>query len=536
MGNSKFLDSLSADEYKALTKKLLESQCNKCFICGKPIDIDVHSTNIDHIKPLVNGGKDQESNFAVAHESCNKSKQDADLEVARTICRLNVIIDDATSKGETPSLRHVLETLGGSKYDVKMVEEENELKYSFDKLGNTDILKSPIFTDSLSGEKTAFIEVPIEYLYHDDDLNPRGLNSSVNLLIKEFHKPNPQLQISLARYDENKIKLFDGQHKTVAQIMLGAKTVLVRLFIDSDFDKLMETNLAAGKQLRQIAFDKAIVRELHDGLYSIRLDRYRSEKGLEADDCSFSEQNIVDYFRGEKAIKTYIINSQKNAITNSTENKLKNFINFEGRGYSHPLSYSTFEKTILSTFINSKTILSTPIGFKVDEGLNPRILERDQTIRICNLIAEQLLVDRFDDQRGTYRLEDDISKEKDSGISEEHIIACRMFKEEVLHGWIEYVRLIIESYCAMNGVMYDRENLLQKPHADMVWTNIQNFLINLRELPLWKNRSLSSTVFGGKNAYSYWETIFNTGKTPDGTVVLSNPLNINDMIKVESKE
>lgn len=536
MGNSKFLDSLSSDEYKQLTKKLLESQRNTCFICGKIIDPEIHHTNIDHIKPLVNGGKDQESNFAVTHESCNKSKQDADLEVAQTICRLNNIIEKATCQGETPSLKHVLNDLGGSIYDINLAIDGDRLKYSFDKLGKTDILTTPVFRDTLSGELTAFIDVPIQYLYHDDDLNPRGLNSSVNLLIKEFHKPNPQLQISLARYDDNKIKLFDGQHKTVAQIMLGARSVLVRLFINSDFDKLMETNLAAGKQLRQIAFDKAIVRELHDGLYSIRLDRYRAEKGLEPDDCSFSEQNVVDYFKGEKAVKTYVINSQKNAITNSTENKLKNFINFEGRGHSHPLSYSTFEKTILSTFINSKTILSTPIGFKVEEGQNPRILERDQTIRICNLIAEELLVDRFDDEIGTYRLEDDISKEKDAGIPEAHIVACRMFKEEVLHGWIGYVRLIIESYCAINGAMYDKDNLLQRKYPDVVWTNVRNFLINLRELPLWKNRSLSNTVFGGKNPYVYWETIFNSGKTPDGTTVISNPLNINDMIKTESKD
>lgn len=59
-----------------------------------------------------------------------------------------------------------------------------------------------------------------------------------------------------------------------------------------------------------------------------------------------SENEKVKYFH-----KVYIINSQKNAITRSPENKLQSYINFEGRGNSLPLSYSTFEKTLLSAFV-----------------------------------------------------------------------------------------------------------------------------------------------------------------------------------------
>ena len=69
----------------------------------------------------------------------------------------------------------------------------------------------------------------IEYLYHDEIINPRGLNSSISLLIKEFHKGNPQLHISLARLNNGKIQIFDGQHKAVAQIMLGVRELIPTL-------------------------------------------------------------------------------------------------------------------------------------------------------------------------------------------------------------------------------------------------------------------------------------------------------------------
>ena len=46
MGNSKYLDSLSSEEYKSLTRKLWTIQNHRCFICGEEIDLDLNPTNI----------------------------------------------------------------------------------------------------------------------------------------------------------------------------------------------------------------------------------------------------------------------------------------------------------------------------------------------------------------------------------------------------------------------------------------------------------------------------------------------------------
>lgn len=182
-------------------------QNHKCFICEKEIDLDVSKTNIDHIKPLVNGGKDDVSNMALTHEHCNKSKQDADLIVAKKLAVLTKIMEQASENKETPSLKHVLKYYGGSKYSFNYKIEDGLLKYSFDDIGDLDIKIAQVFEDSLSGEKFSFISVPLEYLYHDEIINPRGINSSISLLVKEFHKPNPQLHLSLARLDNNQIQL-----------------------------------------------------------------------------------------------------------------------------------------------------------------------------------------------------------------------------------------------------------------------------------------------------------------------------------------
>ena len=72
---SKYLSSLSKDEYQKLTQKLYDIQNQKCFICEEEINLDLHSTNIDHIIPLANKGKDSEENFALTHESCNNQSK-----------------------------------------------------------------------------------------------------------------------------------------------------------------------------------------------------------------------------------------------------------------------------------------------------------------------------------------------------------------------------------------------------------------------------------------------------------------------------
>lgn len=96
--HSKFLESLSKDEYENLKKNLADIQSNKCYICQKEIDLQIQETDIDHIVPLSNRGKDDKSNFAITHASCNRSKKDANLNIARILYRLKTLQDDVLSK------------------------------------------------------------------------------------------------------------------------------------------------------------------------------------------------------------------------------------------------------------------------------------------------------------------------------------------------------------------------------------------------------------------------------------------------------
>ena len=155
----------------------------------------------------------------------------------------------------------------------------------------------------------------------------------------------------------------------------------------------------------------------------------------------------------------------------------------------------------------------------------------DTVIRKSEVFTEEILIGKYDTEIGTYRIENNISDGRDSSITDDHLIAYRLCKEEIMYNWVQYLRLLIKNHFAFAGTMYNEDNLFQQRIPDQLWENIRTFIINLKNLPVWKDRSMAATIFGGKNKYDFWKIIFQTGKTSDGTQVLVVPLNVADMIK-----
>lgn len=533
---SLFLNKLSKSDRKELINSLLQSQHGKCFICEKEIDLDVHAKqiDIDHIEPTKLGGKDGPENFGVTHDSCNRSKQASDLRVARILAKFDRIADELEGENRAPNLGDILSRHEGGKYSLPVSLETGFIKTSLSQTGKNEVVQLPIYEDKNSGFKFTFANLPIEYFHHDSHINPRAIGKNLKKLIEEFHKKLPQLHVALGWIQTSdgadaKVRIFDGQHKTAAQILLGARNLPVRIFIDPNTDVLLTANTHAGTTLRQVAFDKSVQRSLGSALLADRMDRYRTDCGREDNDESFSERDLVNHFKGEsREMKRYVIDWVRNNVTTHRDNKLRDYIDYAGRGTEMPLSYSTVEKTFYSFFICGD-LLTTPFNFKLDEGSNPRRLEIEQIVRLMNIVAEKIYVGFYDHSVGTKQIENKVQKGID--VNENHLRAFRMAKEEILYNWVRYVRQIVQSFFITTGKPIDEKKLFQYTIPDACWENIENFIDALKRLSIWPNKELSGSVFGGKRNNDYWQSIFENGRTPDGQQVMPKGINVMEMIK-----
>lgn len=147
-----------------------------------------------------------------------------------------------------------------------------------------------------------------------------------------------------------------------------------------------------------------------------------------------------------------------------------------------------------------------------------------------NVFAEEIYIERFDPILGTGRLESKV--QKGEPIPDDHLRAFRMGKEEVLYSWLKYVDQIVLRHFVALGTPVDQQRLFQYRFSDVLWQQLRAYVRNLASLPLWVNHALSATVFGGKQTSDFWRTIWETGRSPQGTVVLAAPIDLTALTTV----
>jgi hypothetical protein len=161
---------------------------------------------------------------------------------------------------------------------------------------------------------------------------------------------------------------------------------------------------------------------------------------------------------------------------------------------------------------------------------NERMLQIHQLEKLCDIVAEEIYINKYDKSIESARLERNISK-NNINVTDEHLIAYRLSQKGVFCNIMQYVKEIIKNYLSKTEEYYYENNLFIFKFDDKLWTEIRNFIKNFANLLLWKNKEFSESVFGKLVTIEEWKSVFETGTTANGVQVLEKPIDITEMTK-----
>ena len=527
------IDEMSETEKRNLIQRLWQLQGENCFLCEKKINLEADKVEVDHIIPLADNGPDEESNWALMHAECNNKKRAKNLQLARAKMRFDKIRE---KYGGAVTTAQILEEFKGSTEEVFAKIEDNEIKLRF---SNEDY-KFPIFVDpSNDSYRSFFALLPIEILYHDSELNPRKI-LDIDKLIDEFFRKNPQLHVALCRmhFEESggksKVLLFDGQHKTAAQIVLGRRKIFCRVFINPDKDHLKEVNRRAHKELRQIEFFRSVLDTLGQDIFSVKFREYLENPETKPK----SEKGFIEWIEAEKRyeMEKNLNHSLKVRIRDFKDpaNKFFDFVEKErARSRELPISYDSVEKTIFRWFVDA-----TPCEVHIYECESqgkpyPRDIEAKNVVRLMNLLAEKTLIGKFDKSIGAYKIEEQIRKGKN--IPDEHLRAFRLYRPAAFVVWCELLKEAIATYLIMNRkITNDMKSERKKGKGTRIfwvvlddndWNAISKMIEKMIRHKIWIDRGETISNAFGQTRPEFFKRFLESGEI-EGKKLIEQPIDI----------
>jgi len=278
------------EERRVLTqdeKSELLSKHKACYICLKTLEgYSRDEIEFDHIYNYADGHPQELSNFAPVHASkdlrklnCHKAKGRKTPYEYREELRIKSKLE------EISGLKDLCRRAVQSVYSVSTDKKSITI--------NGDIL--PLYNQKIANSDNFYFyhEIETRFIEDDDKIQLRPLEPKILPMI--FHlKQSVQLLPSLGRLDpvSKTVKIFDGQHKAVAQIIGNNQTkISCIIFVTPDVDKMREVVYLAHSDFLQQRYKKSHIDAKLAEIYKQKIESFRKKVG--DPNARYSETDIL---------------------------------------------------------------------------------------------------------------------------------------------------------------------------------------------------------------------------------------------------
>lgn len=471
---------------------ILKQYGRTCFATGHPIP-EGDKVHFDHIKAHSLGGPSELDNIAPMCEFHNKSKGMLPLQDYRIKLRL----ENFFAKGNRLTLRDLLEHLKkegdigryGERVAPEMLENRIRLtNHSFS--AEYSVQQCP-----RTGWKYFYGNLPIDIINSDDDddenmgLQPRYLIFDKVFEMFRHFQTYPVLQPSIGRLFDNKVLLFDGQHKAAALLWNRRETFECKIYIDPDVRILNQANISAHDKFAQTRFFSSIMILKLGNQFGSDFEEYKNRDDVptksEAGFLDFLRQKDSSLTRGEINIRfrSYLHNS----ILEDNRNKMKSLISVSNRSSNEqPITVDMLNRSIFSCFLFREPLSDDMLSDKYK-----REAEFSNVLDLMNMIYDLALCS-WD--------------AKASSNDQNQIKLKRLFSSKSIMAWCEIFK---DAICAKLEIRDsdEREKPFYRDISEMDFLRIKAILERLLQWQMWqspKNSEIDTVIAGNKRAVKDW--------------------------------
>ena len=459
------------EERRILTeeeKSELLAKHKNCYICNQTLEgYSRAEIQFDHIYNYADGYPQELSNFAPVHASADERKLNCHSMKGRKApidYREEVRIKEHLRNVQ--GLADLCPTAIPSVYSI--AADNRTITFNGVQL--------PFYNQKIGVKDHYYFfhEIETKYIENDNEIQLRPLDDKKILPLIFNLKTSIQLLPSLTRLDPdtNTLKLFDGQHKAVAQMIGNNKDRIPCLvFVSPDVNALRVTVYEAHTDFVQQRYKKSHIDAKLADIYGQKIEAFRKRWGNPQ--APYSE---VDILSGESVptIRNFLLSSILKEI--SVETDIIRLYAAESRTdqKQRPILWQSIERFI------SKLCNLSAVEELSESDANFRSDEIDNLIFILNIIKGYAIEDKWN---------------PDNPTSKHHKMSRTFFYRTALNNWLntleEGLRFSLEQ---MRGSKVYGSLCYQPSFPPEVRNRFNGITKRLFEHPLWVQEEIQDEI------------------------------------------
>jgi hypothetical protein len=381
-----------------IEKALWEKSKGFCFLCDDPLHRASESIEADHDIPEAEGGETTLANLNLAHVECNRAKRNAKTVPIRPYLKLK-----AFTRKHGPRLKY-----DGLLAHFEILPEPSVVERIGDTVrfelpdGSTVTSTAHEETNPVGTFEYAFVELPRQAIYNDDVVQPRTVKDTHVWSIYADLQQNPLHEPPSCRIEkvgaEQKILMFDGQHKTIANWMMGRPTVVAKVYLNLSAQQATRLVNSIQSRIPKLPLSPFELAAKMDQEWRGKLDEYELHVG--PDDVSeagfFKWLPMIERPRARAAFREALVQTQ----LDNPDLRIRQFVRRAGE--KAPADGLSINETTLKNKVLARLLNYEPLTLMGEDFANYRAIESENVAFLLNGLTDAALTPREGDAELTH--------------------------------------------------------------------------------------------------------------------------------------